>query len=320
MGVMSETRDLNRRALIRTAVATGVAATGVAAAGPAVAAPAGRTGTATLRWFGTSGWRIDVNGRTVLVDPYLTRFPTGLFTGAFDPATPLRVDADAIGSRVGAAETVLVTHTHWDHFNDVPHIAKTVPGARILGTLTAYHLALASGVPGGQAVPVKGGEHLDFGDYTVEVVASLHSRNAAYSLAFPGVRITPPAAPRTIGDLPEGDTLAYQVTVAGGPKLFFMGGSDFVERNLAGLAPDVAMVALPSAGVVYDYTRRLLAALDHPRVVVPVHWDNFETPLRNPPAVAAGDAAKLDAFVAAIREASPRTRVLLPSYDTPYTF
>ncbi|MFF5225986.1 hypothetical protein [Dactylosporangium sp. NPDC000521] len=190
----------------------------------------------------------------------------------------------------------------------------------MLGALTAYHLALASGVPAAQAVPVKGGEHLDFGDYTVEVAASLHSRNAAYSPALPGVRLTPPPAPRTIGDLPEGDTLAYQVTIAGGPKLFFMGGSDFVERNLTGLAPDVAMVALPSAGVVYDYTGRLLAALDHPRVVVPVHWDNFETPLRNPPAVAAGDAAKLDAFVAAIRRASPRARILLPSYDTPYTF
>ncbi|GAA3453741.1 MBL fold metallo-hydrolase [Dactylosporangium matsuzakiense] len=313
---MPENLDLNRRALIRTAVAGTAVAAGLAApAAPATAAERSRTG--TLRWFGTSGWRIDVNGRTVLVDPYLSRYPTGLFTGAFDPATPLRVDADAIGPRIGRPETVLVTHTHWDHFNDVPHIARTVPGVRVFGTLTAYHLALASGV---QAIPVKGGENLDFGDYTVEVVASLHSRNPAYSLAFPGVRVTPPPPPRTIADLPEGDTLAYQVTIAGGPKVFFMGGSDFVERNLTGLDPDVAMLALPSGGVVHDYTPRLLAALGHPRVIVPVHWDNFETPLHNPPAVAAADAAKLDAFEAAIRRASPRSRVLRPEYDTPYTF
>ncbi|WP_426502289.1 MBL fold metallo-hydrolase [Dactylosporangium sp. McL0621] len=318
---MIETRDLNRRALIRTAVAGTAVATGLAAAGRAAAAPAAdRSGNGTFRWFGTSGWRIDVNGRTVLVDPYLTRYPTGLFTGAFDPATPLQADPDAIGPRIGKPETVLVTHTHWDHFNDVPHIAKTVAGVRVLGTLTAYHLALASGVPGGQAIPVKGGEYLDFGDYTVEVIAALHSRNAAYSLAFPGVRVAQPPAPQTIADLPEGDTLAYQVTIAGGPKVFFMGGSDFVGRNLTGLAPDVAMVALPSGGVVHDFTARLLTALDHPRVVVPVHWDNFETPLHNPPAVAASDKAKLDAFVAAIHQASPRARVLMPEYDTPYTF
>jgi hypothetical protein len=30
--------------------------------------------------------------------------------------------------------------------------------------------------------------------------------------------------------------------------------------------------------------------------------------------------AKLDPFVAAIRQAAPRARVLLPEYDTPYTF
>ncbi|MER7274985.1 MBL fold metallo-hydrolase [Dactylosporangium sp. NPDC000244] len=317
---MSDTRDLNRRALLRTAVAGTAVASGLAATtGPAAASPA-RSRAGTFRWFGTSGWRIDVNGRTVLVDPYLSRYPTGLFTGAFDPATPLRVDPDAIGPRIGRPETVLVTHTHWDHFNDVPHIAKTVAGVRVLGTLTAYHLALASGVPSAQAIPVKGGEQLDFGDYTVEVIAALHSRNTAYSLAFPGVRLTPPPAPTTIADLPEGDTLAYQVTIAGGPKVFFMGGSDFVERNLTGLAPDVAMIALPAGGVVHDYTGRLLRALDHPRVVVPVHWDDFERPLRNPPAVASSDAAKLDAFIAAIRKASPRATVLRPEYDTPYTF
>ncbi|WP_433219694.1 MBL fold metallo-hydrolase [Dactylosporangium sp. CS-047395] len=310
--------DLNRRALMKTAVAGTAVATGLTALAPPAAAARPRTG--TFRWFGTSGWRIDVNGRTVLVDPYLSRYPTGLFTGAFDPGTPLRVDADAIGPRIGKPETVLVTHTHWDHFNDVPHIAKTVAGVRVLGTLTAYHLALASGVPAAQAVPVKGGEVLDFGDYTVEVVAALHSRNPAYSLAFPGVRVTQPPAPRTIADLPEGDTLAYQVSIAGGPKVFFMGGSDFVERNLTGLAPDVAMVALPSGGIVHDYTARLLKALEHPRVVVPVHWDDFERPLQNPPVAPAADAAKLDAFVAEIRRVSPRARVLRPEYETPYSF
>ncbi|NES36808.1 MBL fold metallo-hydrolase [Micromonospora sp. PPF5-17] len=262
---------------------------------------------------------MDIGDRTVLVDPYLSRYDTGLFTGKFNPDTPLTVDTGVIDPLVDRAENILVTHTHWDHFNDVPYLAGRT-GARVFGTLTAYHLGLAYGVPAGQLAPVRGGEVLDFGDYTVEVVSSLHSRNAAWSVAFPGVRVSRPPRPEKISDLPEGDTLAYQIRVAGGPSVFFMGASDLNERNLVGLAPDVAMVASAATTSTADYVPRLMAALDHPKVVVPVHWDNFETPLTNPPTVAESDRKRLDDLIAAVRRVSPRSRVLLPEYHTAYRF
>jgi hypothetical protein len=110
------------------------------------------------------------------------------------------------------------------------------------------------------------------------------------------------------------------VTVQNGPSVFFMGASDFVERNLAGLNPDVAMIAVPSTDVTHDYVPRLLNALDFPPTVVPVHFDNFEVALQNPPTVAASDRVRLDKFVAAVRSAAPRTRIIVPEYLTPYTF
>ncbi|HCT78061.1 MAG TPA: MBL fold metallo-hydrolase [Micromonosporaceae bacterium] len=322
---MSNSR-LGRRRFLGTAASAAVATVATTSAIPSAvsAAPAASRrrepgGPAAFRWLGTSGWRIDIGAKTVLVDPYLSRFSTGLFTGAFNPATKLTVDATRIAGHPGTPHTILVTHTHWDHYNDVPHIAKQ-SGARVFGTLTAYHLGLAYGLPTTQLSPVKGGEVLDFGDYTVEVVASLHSRNGSYSMAFPGVRPAVPTKPETIADLPEGDTLAFQVTPRGGPSVFFMGASDFVERNLAGLAPDVAMIAVPNTDASHEYVPRLLAALDRPATVVPVHWDNFETTLTNPPPVTTNDQARLDKFLAAVRDFAPRTQILLPQYLTPYTF
>lgn len=324
--------NLDRRRFLRDAAASTalVTAGGLAGAAPAHAAPptaapvaavpAGRRrGPVSFRWWGTSAWRIDIGDRTVLVDPFLSRIDTGLFKGAFDQATELKVRADVVDSLVDQAETVLVTHTHWDHYMDTPHIVGRT-GARVIGTLTAYHLGLAYGLPSGRLSPVRGGEVLDFGAYTVEVVSSLHSRNASYSMAFPGVRVSPPPKPATIADLPEGDTLAYLLRVSDGPSVFFMGASDFAERNLTGLAPDVAMVALPSSTATADYAERLLDALDRPKVVVPVHFDNFETELRNPVPVAPSDRERLDALVAAVRRVSPRSRVIVPEYHTAYHF
>ncbi len=324
---MTDSR-LDRRRLLGAAAGAAGAAVAAASALPSAAsalpsaAPRGRGAggsTATFRWLGTAGWRIDIGAGTVLVDPYLSRFGTGLFDGVFNPATRLTVDTARIADHPGNPRTILVTHTHWDHYNDVPHIAKR-SGGRVFGTLTAYHLGLSYGLPASQLSPVKGGEVLDFGEYTVEVVSALHSRNGSYSMAFPGIRVAVPAEPETIADLPEGDTLAFQVIPRGGPSVFFMGASDFVERNLVGLAPDVAMIAVPATGSTHDYVPRLMAALDRPATVVPVHWDNFETVLTNPPQVTGNDRVRLDEFRAAVHRAAPRTRILLPQYLTPYTF
>ncbi|MGY0068388.1 MBL fold metallo-hydrolase [Streptomyces sp. QTS137] len=321
-----ETRfaGLGRRTVLRGAAlgataplipaATATAATAATAVAPATAVDAGA---ASFRWLGTAGWRIDVGDRTVLFDPYLTRFSTGLFDGAFDPGTRLRTLPEAVDAHIGSPELVLVSHSHWDHLGDVPYIARTT-GARVVGTETTYHLLVALGVDAGQISVVKGGEVLDFGGIVVEVVPSLHSRNKKCAYFAPGTLNSRPAkAPRTISDLPEGDTLAFRVTAGrGGPSAFLMGASDFCERAVRGLRPDLAMIAVPAGAATHQYVPRLMRALDGPGVVVPVHWDNFEVPLSGSPV--RDPAMDLDGFLTQVAQASPTTRTVVPDYRTVY--
>ncbi|WGD41767.1 MBL fold metallo-hydrolase [Streptomyces cathayae] len=315
-------RGLDRRTVLRGA-ALGAASplipatTATASAGNSGRGRGPAAGSVSFRWLGTAGWRIDVGDRTVLFDPYLTRFPTGLFNGAFDPRTPLRTRPEIVDAHIGRPELVLVSHSHWDHLADVPHIARTT-GARVVGTETTYHLLVSLGVDAGQISVVKGGEVLDFGGITVEVVPSLHSRNKKFSYFAPGTLNAPPTTvPSTIADLPEGDTLAFQVTAGvGGPSAFLMGASDFSERAVRGLCPDLAMIAVPSSTVTPLYVPRLLRALDTPGVVVPVHWDNFEVPLSSSPV--RDPAMDLDAFLTQVEKVSPAARVVLPDYRTVY--
>ncbi|MEV6210273.1 MBL fold metallo-hydrolase [Kitasatospora sp. NPDC051914] len=314
-----------RRSLLRTAAA-GAAVLPLAAAADAAAADAaspagpgspGGTGP-VFRWLGTAGWRIEGAGKNVLFDPYITRFDTGLFKPPFNSATPLTVDGGLVDRHAGKPDLILVSHSHWDHINDVPHLAagSTAP---VVGTATTCHLLRAMGVPASRLVVVKGGEVLDFGYCVVEVVAGLHSRNAEYRYFAPGTLTAPPAAPpATIADLPEGDTLAFQIRFGDGPSAFLMGASDFVARNLTGLRPDVAMVAVQSSSSTHRYAERLLTALDLPRTVVPVHWDNFEVPLAEPAVRDPG--ADLDGLVSRIRRHSPRTRVIVPEHLAPLRF
>ncbi|MFE2053779.1 MBL fold metallo-hydrolase [Streptomyces sp. NPDC059459] len=313
-------QGFGRRTVLRGAVfgaATPLLASPAATTAPAPTSTVSPTGSTSFRWLGTSGWRIDVEGRTVLFDPYITRFRTGLFDGSFEPDTKLRSDPGRVREHIGSPEVVLVSHSHWDHIADVPYIAKAT-GARIVGTETTFHLLVAFGVDPGQISVVKGGEVLDFDGITVQVVPSLHSRNKRHTYFAPGTLNAPPsAAPRTISDLPEGDTLAYQVTTgSGAPSAFLMGASDFSERAVRGLDPDLAMIAVPSSASTSRYAPRLLRALGQPDVVVPVHWDNFEEPLSRPPR--RDPAMDLDAFVALVHQESPVSRIVVPDYRTTY--
>ncbi|MBA2950457.1 MBL fold metallo-hydrolase [Streptomyces himalayensis] len=320
--VAPSSRGLNRRTVLRGAALGAAAPLIPATAATALAGDRGRgngaaAGSASFRWLGTAGWRIDVGDRTVLFDPYLTRFTTGLFDGGFDARTPLQTRPTVVDAHIGRPELVLVSHSHWDHLADVPHIAKTT-GARVVGTETTYHLLVALGVDPGQISVVKGGEVLDFGGITVEVVPSLHSRNKKCAYFAPGTLNAPPATvPSTISDLPEGDTLAFQVTAGdSGPSAFLMGASDFSERAVRGLRPDLAMVAVPSSTATHQYVPRLLRALDTPGVVVPVHWDNFEVPLSGSPV--RDPSMDLEAFLAQVEKVAPATRVVFPDYHTVY--
>jgi L-ascorbate metabolism protein UlaG (beta-lactamase superfamily) len=148
------------------------------------------------------------------------------------------------------------------------------------------------------------------------VVPSLHSRTASGALLFPGVHTIVPAKPRTIADLPEGDTLSYLLRSPQGRSVLLLGGSDYDDQALRGLRVDTVALPVPSTDVTADYAGRLLAALDDPSQVVLVHWDDFESPLSNPPAASQSTRDRIARLTEQIRRLSPGTDVVVPEYRT----
>ncbi|MEU8540499.1 MBL fold metallo-hydrolase [Streptomyces sp. NPDC048717] len=324
---MTERRTALRdpRALARS-TATG--------AGTAAFAPAGRqrgpfSVDVRLRWLGVSGWEI-VFGRghrrrSILFDPYLSRMPFTNAEGSTEPGIPLRLDHEAVETvatrhLIGAPELILVSHGHFDHMADVPQLlarpAWRRSRIRVLCHETVSHLIAAMGAPArrlADAVLVKGGECLQFDGYTVEVFRSLHSRRPDHGYFAPGHRLAPPPRPSTLGDFVEGGTLAYQVSVEGGPSVLLMGASDVAEREMAGIRPDVAAVPMTTTSAVHRYPGRLLDITGHPPLLIPCHHDDMVTPLTASPRLLAASSAD-----SAVREltaaAGPGSRVVAPRH------
>ena len=282
-----------------------------------------RPGQVKLTYLGNAGWEI-TDGRTVIiVDPFVTQFSSYPATGG-----PVRRSMDdilipdtaTIERRIPRADYILVTHAHWDHVLDAPYLARKT-GAVIVGNASVANLARASNVPDSALIAVRGGEDYEFGTFSLRVIPSLHS--AILHKRYFTTRIGIGDIPRTIklparrGDyMQDGGTMMYLLRI-GGQQILIMGGTNYIEREVEGLRPTIALIGAIKGGIggydeIYDYIGRLMRALGNPRTVLPTHLDAYGDPAMQP-----AIAAQRRDFAGEVHRVSPKTRVIHPKWFEP---
>jgi len=280
-----------------------------------------------LTYLGTAGWEISDGRTTLLVDPYLSRLHMtspnddvlpGDRRRRFTPADAAESDTATIDRHIQRADFILITHTHTDHALDMPYIARKT-GATVIGTESARNLARAYGIPGDKLIVARGGDDLEFEGWSLRVIPSLHGilRRAPFLRRDPNAPPAPAvipldvAAPLHLNQFAEGGTLAYLIRI-GGRQILVFGSMNYIEREVEGLRPDVALIgAMPERREIHDYTSRLLKAIGYPRLVLPTHWDRFNVTydVSQAPAI-----ERLQSFIADVKAASPKSEVIVPKY------
>jgi L-ascorbate metabolism protein UlaG (beta-lactamase superfamily) len=275
-----------------------------------------------LTYLGTAGWEITDGKTVILIDPYLSRIRRNYSETSIDSTFPedTRIpigpndfvisDINAINNHIKNADYILVHHSHRDHIMDVPYIALKT-GATVIGTESTANFMGAYGVPEEKIITVKGGEDYDFGTFSLKVIPSLHSplfeKKHYDSRIFPKDK----KAPLRITDFVEGGSLAFLIRFRG-HEILTSGSMNYIEKELEGLHPDIAIVgAAASRSEIYDYAGRLMRVLNYPAIVLPTHWDNFTLPFTS---AQEEKLKELDVFQKEITKASPGTKVIVPKY------
>lgn len=234
-----------------------------------------------LRYLGTAGFELKAAGRTVVIDPFITR--PDLPTTATQPLVP---DREALARVLPEADEVLIGHAHHDHVLDGPALCH-LTGARFIGSPSACNVARAASLPERQIVETRGREDIALGEAgRCRGIPSRHGRVYFGRVSLPGDIPAPPPWPPRFSDLRHGLVLNWYVEMAG-VRVVHVDSADFIDAELDGLQADVVcLCAIGRAwrpGYVATAVRKL-----RPRVIVACHWDWFFTPYGAPPRLLPG--------------------------------
>ena len=262
--------------------------------------------TVVLKWLGIAGWEIQIGQTTILIDPFLTR-------GEVNLGAEWKTDEAAVLKAINRADYIFAGHSHADHIADIPFIAKKF-GSKVIGSRTTTNIALTAGVDKSQLVTISGGEKLDFKEFSVQVIESEHGgvRRGGRILRSKFEEITRPwAGPLMGSSFVEGGCYLYYFTF-GKHRVLHQSTGGFIEENLSGLRPDIALL--------YPMNRNdsaeILKALE-PKMVFVHHFDAWQSPISE--GMPERNRKRAQQFANDVRALNPEIKTVIPEFFASFT-
>ena len=228
-----------------------------------------------LQWIGTAGFRLAYQGTVIWIDPYVTRLPlSAVATRRVVPSSP-----EAVARWVDRADAILVGHTHFDHALDVPAIARGA-GCKAYGSSSLLHLMQIHGLAE-QAVVVEPKRSYEVGPFRFHFVPSVHSKlQLGLGIPYSGELTCEHVDGLTAQAYKCGQVFGLCIEVAG-VTIYHQGSADLLEDEIVDRDVDVFLCGISGRRFTPKYLERVIRALD-PKLVVPMHYDNFFRPLDEP--------------------------------------
>lgn len=270
----------------------------------------------SVRWTGAAGLEFTHEGKSWLIDPYLSRAGKGsIFFGR--PQADRKRISRYLETLPGKLQAVIVGHTHLDHALDIPEIMRRFPvpliGSESLETLMALH-----GMPGRVTV-CKERTHVDLpGGASVTMIPSLHGLVLFGRSPYPGEIDPSQRPPLKASSYRHGRVFHIRLEI-GGKSFLHVGTANLIDGELEEQTCDVLFLCMPGWKMVQNFHRRILS-LVRPKIVIPFHFDDFSAPLSKEGRAPSVPWKSEKDFLERIAEEAPQARIVRPDLFRPMAF
>lgn len=237
-----------------------------------------------VTFFGTTTLLFDDGADQVLFDAHFTRpsLPRYILGSG---ATDARLADELLAAhRVDRLRAIFISHSHHDHVMDAPYIARK-SGAIIYGSRSTLNVARGGDVPEDRLVEFSGGEAFAAGGFGVRVIPSRHSRPTILNNDLGQTIDAPLRQPARLRAYKEGGSFDFYVE-ARERRYLIRPSFNYVEGQLDGIRSDVLFLGIAGLAKADEQTERRFFAETvekvKPKLVIPIHWDNFFTRLDRP--------------------------------------
>jgi L-ascorbate metabolism protein UlaG (beta-lactamase superfamily) len=210
-----------------------------------------------------------------------------------------------------------VAHTHYDHALDCAYVCKTT-GAKLHGSASTLNVGRGGGLGEERLQLFEPKNDVTVGRFSVTVYKSSHTPPIKGINDDLGQTIDAPLKqPANAKDFKEGGSYEFRVR-HGGKTMYVLPSGGLIEGERETATADVLFLGTAGLGMQTDdfrkkYYEQTVSKL-RPKLVVPVHWDNFFTPLSDrlvPPAKPIDDLpAGFDFLIGRLKADSIRFGIL----------
>jgi len=237
-----------------------------------------------VTFFGTTTLLFDDGKDQIFFDAHFTRPSLLKYICGSEPTDTSVVDNMLKIHKVDRLKAIFVSHSHHDHVMDAPYVANKC-GCTIYGSSSALNVARGGDVPEDKLVQFDANETYEVGGFRIKVIPSIHSKPTILNNDLGQTIDAPLRQPARLRDYKEGGSYDFYVE-AEGKKYMIRPSFNYIEGQMDGYKADVLFLGVAGLQKADAETERIFFSETveklEPKTVIPVHWDNFFSPLTKP--------------------------------------